>query len=62
MTTEFASDRLHIGSSDYRLVGFVNVDTRQTIATDIVHSCADLGFLPAAAFSTVYSHAFFEHL
>ena len=62
MTTEFASDRLHIGCGDYRLEGFVNVDARQTSATDIVHSCADLSFLPAAIFSTVYSHAFFEHL
>lgn len=50
MSFELKYDRLHIGCGDYRLKGFVNVDARQTPATDIVHSCADLSFLPEKAF------------
>ncbi|MBT4498346.1 MAG: methyltransferase domain-containing protein, partial [Gemmatimonadetes bacterium] len=53
---------IHIGCGDQRLDGFVNLDARQTSATDLVHSCDDLSFLPTHSFATIYSHAFFEHL
>lgn len=56
------SDKLHVGCGDTRLPGFFNIDARATLATDLVGDCADLHFLPAQAFQTVFSHAFFEHL
>lgn len=50
----------HLGCGEQRLDGYVNVDIRETSATDVV---ADLttGELPQPA-SGIFSHAFFEHL
>lgn len=45
-----------------RLEGFVNLDCRPTPATDLSHDCVHLDIFPSRSFSTVYSHAFFEHL
>lgn len=54
--------RLHLGCGDVRLVGFINMDYRQTTATDIVADCTDISFFPEVSLNLVYSHAFFEHL
>jgi hypothetical protein len=42
--------------------GFVNLDVRETDATDIVHDCSNLSIFPDESAILVFSHAFFEHL
>jgi predicted SAM-dependent methyltransferase len=54
--------KIHLGCGDWKVPGFENVDTRQTSATDVVHDCRDLSFLPNGQAEMVFSHAFFEHL
>lgn len=56
------NQRLHVGCGDVKLPGFINMDYRQTLATDIVADCTDIGFFPESSLDLVYSHAFFEHL
>jgi hypothetical protein len=53
--------RLHLGCGDDRFPGFLNVDYRQTHATDVVMDLA-LPRLAAGSVAFVFSHAFFEHL
>lgn len=54
--------KLHIGCSQIRLPGFVNVDYRPTKATDFSMDCSDLSWAPPASVDLVFSKAFFEHL
>jgi SAM-dependent methyltransferase len=54
--------KLHVGCGNTRLEGFVNIDVRQTKATDVVHDCSDLSFFDAGSFNVVFAHSFFEHL
>jgi predicted SAM-dependent methyltransferase len=53
--------RLHLGCGDDSLTGFINVDYRQTQATDVVMDLA-LPRLAAGSVALAFSHAFFEHL
>ena len=55
-------DKLNLGCSTLRLPGFLNMDVRPTRAVDIAHDCSDLSVFPDKSFSTVFSHAFFEHV
>ncbi len=54
--------RLHLGCGDVSIPGFINMDYRQTLATDIVADCSDISFFPESSLELVFSHAFFEHL
>jgi predicted SAM-dependent methyltransferase len=54
--------RLHIGCNTTKINNFVNIDARQTSATDIVHNCANLSIFDNDSVDFIFSHAFFEHL
>ncbi|MGA3066358.1 MAG: methyltransferase domain-containing protein [Tepidisphaeraceae bacterium] len=54
--------RVHLGCGEMKLPGFVNIDARQTKATDLVHDCGNLAIFPSESVGFVFSHAFFEHL
>lgn len=54
--------RLHLGCNTMRFAGFVNVDARQTSATDVVHDCRNLSVFRDECAELIFSHAFFEHL
>jgi len=54
--------KLHVGCGNTRLDGFVNVDFKESAATDIVHDCSDLSFFAPGSFNIVFAHSFFEHL
>jgi predicted SAM-dependent methyltransferase len=56
------TDRVHLGCGDVRMKGFINVDFRTTLATDVQHDCRDLSVFPSGSLSVVFSNAFFEHL
>jgi predicted SAM-dependent methyltransferase len=56
------TDKLHIGCGDVKLPGFINMDFRATLATDIAADCTEINIFPPGSLSLVYSHAFFEHL
>lgn len=53
---------LHLGCGDIRIRRCLNLDYRATGATDLVHDCSNLSLFRDKTFSSVYSHAFFEHL
>jgi hypothetical protein len=53
--------RVHLGCGDDRLDGFVNIDYRPTIATDVVMRLEAPSFAPGSV-SLAFSNAFFEHL
>lgn len=53
--------RLHLGCSEHRLEGFINVDIRYTWATDVTIDLNNLD-LKEGQVLCVYSNAFFEHL
>lgn len=53
--------RVHLGCGDDRLDDFVNVDYRQTRATDVTMDLA-LPRLSAGSVAIAFSNAFFEHL
>ncbi len=53
--------RLHLGCGNDRLPGFVNVDYRQTPATDVVMDLNSPRLAPGSV-SVAFSNAFFEHL
>ena len=59
---EKAEGRIHIGCNDVKVPGYVNVDVRQTRATDLVHDCKDLAIFPKGSVKFAFSNAFFEHL
>jgi len=52
---------LHVGCGDVRLDGFVNVDIRETPATDRTADVNAFDFAPESL-EGVFSNAFFEHL
>lgn len=54
--------RVHLGCNDVKIPEWVNVDARPTTATDLVHDCGNLEPFRDGSVSTVFSHAFFEHL
>ncbi|MCL4374498.1 class I SAM-dependent methyltransferase [Patescibacteria group bacterium] len=54
--------RLHIGCGAVRLSRFINIDIVATPATDIIHDCNDLSFIPSQSIKIIYAHAFIEHL
>lgn len=56
------TDKLHIGCGDVKMPGFINMDFRQTLATDVAADCTEINVFPAGSLGLVYSHAFFEHL
>jgi len=53
--------RLHLGCSEIRLDGFINVDVRLTDAVDLTLDLNRLRLTPGSV-GCVYSNAFFEHL
>lgn len=54
--------KVHVGCNTVRLPGYVNVDTRPTSATDIVHDCSKLGIFKNGSVRFLFSNAFLEHL
>lgn len=54
--------RLHIGCADIKLDGYINIDTRQTKATDIVADAWSLEMFESGTVSEVYSRHTIEHL
>ncbi len=54
--------RIHLGCNTMRFDGFVNIDSRQTEATDVVHDCSNLTIFPDESSILIFSHAFFERL
>ncbi len=57
-----STTKVHLGCGDIKLNGFINVDFRTTLATDISHDCSDLSIFPNSSVSAIFSNAFFEHL
>jgi len=53
---------IHLGCNETKILNWVNVDARPTVATDLVHDCSNLSPFPAASAAAIFSHAFFEHL
>ncbi len=56
------SDRVHLGCGDIIKKGFINVDYRTTLASDISYDCSDLSIFPSNSLKAIFSNAFFEHL
>ena len=56
------TNKVHLGCGDIKMNGFINVDFRTTLATDISHDCSDLSIFPNNSLQAVFSNAFFEHL
>lgn len=54
--------KLHIGCADVRLPGYVNIDCRETSATDIVSPAWDIRGVPPGTVSEIYSRHMLEHL
>lgn len=53
---------LHVGCGDIRISNLINMDSRPTVATDIVANSTNLSIFPSNSFLVVFSNAFFEHL
>lgn len=53
---------VHLGCNETKIPGWVNVDARQTSATDLVHNCEDLAPFDDKSVNLLYSNAFLEHL
>ena len=62
MITEKDAIRLHIGCGPIRLDGFVNIDARETPATDLVADAWDLSRFADASVSFIYCRHMIEHL
>lgn len=54
--------KLHIGCGDRRRDGYVNIDVRETKATDMVAEAWDLSRFADGAVAEVYSRHMLEHL
>ena len=54
--------QLHLGCGGNKLEGFLNCEFRATEAADLVMDCGKLSRFKDNSVSTVFSHAFFEHL
>lgn len=54
--------KLHLGCGNIKLEGFINIDIRETIATDKVQDCSNLTNFPLNQIEIIYANAFFEHL
>ncbi|WP_221930976.1 methyltransferase domain-containing protein [Telmatospirillum sp. J64-1] len=54
--------KLHVGCADKRLDGYVNIDCRQTKATDAVSDAWDLHMFADGSVSEIYSRHMLEHL
>jgi hypothetical protein len=54
--------KLHIGCGDIKLEGFINVDIRKTIATDIVSPAWDINGIDPGTVDIIYSRHTLEHL
>lgn len=52
--------KIHVGCGDIKKEGFINIDARETIATDIVSNVTKLP-LDDNSVDFVYSHHSFEH-
>ena len=53
--------RVHLGCGNDRLPGFVNIDYRPTVATDLLMDLNAPPFSPGSV-ALAFSNAFFEHL
>ena len=53
---------LHIGCGGSRVEGFVNIDCRRTVATDMVAAAWDLAVFDAGSVGYIYSRHMLEHL
>jgi predicted SAM-dependent methyltransferase len=61
VATEATKPTLHLGCGDIRLDGFVNVDIRQTPATDMTLDLNEFELAPESI-EGFFSNAFFEHI
>jgi hypothetical protein len=60
--TRAAATRIHVGSGNVRIDGFLNVDIRQTDAVDRIGHAGDLRAFGDGTVATLFSHAVLEHL
>lgn len=54
--------KLNIGCADYKIPGFINIDIRETTATDIVTAAWNLYMYGSKTVSAIYCRHTFEHL
>jgi hypothetical protein len=54
--------KLHVGCASKRLDGYINIDSRQTDATDHVCDASAITIVPAGSVSEIYSRHMLEHL
>lgn len=54
--------KLHVGCASKRLEGYINIDSRQTDATDHVCDASEITIVPAGGVSEIYSRHMLEHL
>ena len=54
--------KLHIGCAEKRLIGFVNIDVRETGATDMVADAWNISGVVSGTVSEIYSRHMLEHL
>lgn len=57
-----ASIRLHLGCGETRLEGFVNIDVRETCATDVVRDVTDLSCYGDESVARIETYHMIEHL
>lgn len=53
---------LHVGCNTRKLSGYINVDVRETPATDIVANCWDISGIENDSVSFIYSRHMLEHI
>lgn len=54
--------QLHLGCGDFKFPGFINVDARKTIATDIVAPAWKIPDIPNKSVTFIYTRHMLEHL
>jgi predicted SAM-dependent methyltransferase len=54
--------KLHIGCAEKRLVNFVNIDVRETCATDLIAEAWNIPGIGSGSVSEIYSRHMLEHL